>query len=665
MKKLITLVFILMSIFLFNNVTASEDIVGRWVGKLEPAPDTELTIHFVIDKNDDGSYSVVLDSPDQGGIKDIKASSVVFDSGKLTLDVTDLSGSYEGVLKDGQFEGNWVQEGTAIPLNLKPYEKPVLTQEDKAKLLGPWHGPLDIPNISLTAVVRFEIKEDKFLGFFTIPEQGGNETPLTDIELNDDGTFRFKLAGRLEYKGKLADDEIVGTLLQPGQPIPITLKKGEFKAPTYSLNLPEEIKKSLTGEWHGHLKMPTMNLHVEFRFDTTEKGEFVGFYGVPDQNVKGIPFKEGNIIDGKLVLKIAVANAEYKGALTGDELTGEWSQAGMPTMPLSMKKGEYVPPVYDLALPKETKELLAGEWHGHLKTPQTLLHVVFRFETTEKGEFLGFYDIPDQNVEGTQIFEANLSDGKLTLKVPNAQFKGELVGDELTGEVTQAQNVTPLTMKKGEYVPPVYALDLPKETMETLSGEWFGKPDKITVVLRFERNDGGDFLGFVDSPDIEAPSVPITDIEWTENKVTMQIPHAGTEFKGEFVNNELVGQWTQNTKSFEVTIKKGKYIPPVYSLGLPEETMKLLTGKWQGKLANMTFILTFEKTEKGDFVGSFEIPEQKLKKVPIIEAKFSNGNLTLKELIVNGEINGKLSGDVYDAEWKQEGFQSPLTLKKE
>ena len=78
--------------------------------------------------NADGSYEVVLNSPEQGAIKDIKASSVSYDSGILKLDVTDLSGSYEGILKDGKFEGNWKQEGTLIPLNLKPYEKPVLSK---------------------------------------------------------------------------------------------------------------------------------------------------------------------------------------------------------------------------------------------------------------------------------------------------------------------------------------------------------------------------------------------------------------------------------------------------------------------------------------------------------------------------------------------------------
>jgi len=117
MKKLIMVFILLFSVLFCNSALAADDITGTWQGKLVPAPGSELDIQFVITRGDDGAYSVVLNSPDQGAIKDIKASSVVFDSGKLTMDVTDLSGAYEGVLKDGKFEGNWKQEGELIPLN--------------------------------------------------------------------------------------------------------------------------------------------------------------------------------------------------------------------------------------------------------------------------------------------------------------------------------------------------------------------------------------------------------------------------------------------------------------------------------------------------------------------------------------------------------------------
>ena len=673
MKLLFKILIILIAAFQINIALANEDISGTWQGTLAPAPGSELVIQFVITKNDDGSYSVVLNSPDQGAIKNIKASSVTFDSGTLKLDVTDLSGAYEGILKDGQFEGNWKQEGTSIPFNLKPYEKPVLTKEDMAILSGQWHGEVKVPTAgTYTLVFKFETKEGSdFKATLDIPEAGTgpNGIPVTDVEL-DGGAVKFKVpAIQSDFKGKLAQDEISGEFKLQTQPLPLTLKKGEYKAPTHDLKLPEDIQDQLAGEWHGQLKMPMNILHVVAKFEKTKKGEFIGSYGLPDQNVKGIPITEANIVDGKIVLKIKVANAEYKGQIDGDKLTGEWSQAGMSTIPLSFKKGEYIPPVFNLDLPEKTKNSLKGEWHGQLKTPTSLVHVSLRFETTKKGEFLGFYDIPDQNVKDVKVFEADLSDGKLTIKIPNAIYTAKLEGDELNGEVVeQNKRRTPLTMQKGKYVPPVYNLDLPKETKELLSGEWYGKPDKVTLVFRFEKSEKGDFLGFVDSPDIGAPSIPITELEFADNNIVVKVPHAGAEFKGKFAGNEFTGEWTQNSKPAPLTLKKGKYVPEVYSLKLPKEIMKVLTGKWQAKIvsSNQTMIFVFEKNKKGDFIGYFQIPEQKLNRVSFTEAKFSNGVLTMKEKLGVAEITGKLSGDnEIKAQWKQGASITPLDLKKQ
>jgi hypothetical protein len=560
MKKLITLVSILISVLLINNVLASEDIVGTWEGKLVPAPGSELIIHFVIDKSADGSYSVVLDSPDQGAIKNINASSVVYDSGKLKLDVADLSGSYEGVFKDGKFEGNWMQEGESLPLNLSPYEKPVLTKEDKTRLLGQWHGELKIPTGTHTLVFRFEMGEEgEFNAFLDLPDAGASGLPVVDVELVD-GNVRLNIpAAQAEVKGKLAESEIVGEIKLSAQPFPLTLKKGEYKAPVLSLHLPKETAERLSGEWHGQLKMPMSIVHVEFRFETTEKGEFVGFFGMPDQNLKGVPITEADLSDGKLNMKVKALNAEFKGQLTGDELAGEWAQAGMSNIPLALKKGEYVPPVYSLDLPKETMEHLSGEWHGELKAPRATVTVVLRFETTEKGEFVGFEDVPDQKVKGIPVIEAKLTDGKLTLKVPAADFKGQLAGDEFTGEVVQAGTThIPLTLKKGKYVPPVYGLNLPKETMERLSGKWHGRLGNFNLVFRFEKNEKGEFLGFIDNPGAGSTGTQITDASMSDDKLILKVKLVNGEFKGELSDTSLTGEWTQGDQATPapLTLKK-------------------------------------------------------------------------------------------------------------
>lgn len=447
MKIYIKVLILLFSTLFISNALASEDITGTWQGKLVPAPGSELVIHFKIDQNADGSYSVVLNSPDQGAIKNIKASSVVFDSGSLKMDVTELSGSYEGVVKDGKIEGDWKQEGTLLPLNLSPYEKPELTKKDMDILLGQWHGPLNIPTGSITVVIRFEMNEKgDFVCFLDSPDQGASGIPVSDVELVD-GNLKLKIPSlRAEYKGKFGDSGIVGEFKQGSAPMPLTLKKGEYKAQVNKLNLPEETMEHLSGEWHGQLKTPATTLAVVFNFERTEKGEFVGSISIPDQGVKGLPVTEANLSDGKLTLKVKAVQAEFKGKLADNELTGEWTQPGMSSMPLLLKKGKYIPQVYSLKLPSETMERLSGKWQGKLG-PLTL---VFRFKKTEKGDFLGFLDSPDQGAKGIQFTEASLSDGKLTLKVKmaNAEFKGQLSDESLVGEWVQGGKNTPLTLKK-------------------------------------------------------------------------------------------------------------------------------------------------------------------------------------------------------------------------
>ena len=558
MKHLIRVFIVLIAILLINNAIAAENITGTWQGKLVPEPGNEMIIQFVITQNADGSLSVVLNSPDQGAIKDIKASSVVYSSGKLTMDVTDLSGSYEGFVKDGKIEGNWKQEGASIPLNLVPYKKPVLTKGDKDKLLGQWHGELKIPTGSYMLLFRFEMKEKgEFQGFLDIPDAGAKDVPVADVELVDNNVKIQIPAVQAEIKGKLADNEIVGEIKLNTQPFPITIKKGEYKAPSYNLALPKETMEGLTGEWHGQLRLPTAILHVSFRFETTKKGELVGFYEVPDQKVK-IPITEANISDGKLTLKVKAANAEFKGKLAGNELTGEVMQAGMNNMPLSLKKGQYIPPVYNLALPKEIRDTLSGEWFGELKATTGTVILVFRFETTEKGAFLGFEDVPDAMVKGLTFIEANFKDGKLTLKAPHAEFKGQLSGDQFTGEAIETGKSTPIlfTLKKGKYIPPVRNLNLPKETKEKLAGKWQGKIGGLTMIFRFETTKKGDFLGFIDIPEQNTKGLEFTEASMSDGVLSLKLKVANAEFKGKLSDNSLAGEWIQGGRNTPLTLKK-------------------------------------------------------------------------------------------------------------
>jgi|GEM_PF-556753 len=440
MKKFIKLFVLMITVLQITSVLAAENIAGTWQGKLVTAPGSEMTIQFIITQETGGSYSAILNCPDMGStIKNIKANSVAFSSGSLKLNVAELSGSYEGVLKNGKIDGKWKQEGTSFPLVLATYEKPTLSKKDMDKLLGSWNGKITIPGGSLTVVFRFERTEKgEFVGFTDSPDQGGFGIPVTEMGMSD-GILILKISTiQGEYKGKLGENEIAGELKQAGMTMPLTLKKGEYKGPV--LTLPKEVMDKLLGEWNGPLTMPTGgSIIVVFRFEMTKNSEFVGFLDSPDQGAKGLPVTEANLSDAKLTLKITSLNGEFKGQLSGDKLVGAFTQAGNST-PLTLNKGAYVAPVYKLSMPKDAMEKLSGKWNGKMPSwdgKSDPSDVVFRFEKAKNGDFKGFVDMPAQGTTGMPVTEANLSEGKLTLKIKAAmpvEFKGQLSGDKLVGE---------------------------------------------------------------------------------------------------------------------------------------------------------------------------------------------------------------------------------------
>ena len=235
MKYIITLAVLLFTILQFNNLMAAESITGTWQGKLITGPGAEMNIQFIINKEDNGSYSVILNSPDEGAIKNIKASAVVFKSGVLQLDVPEFNGSYEGVLRNGTIDGKWKQEGQSFDLALRPYEKPILSKKDIDKLLGTWQGKPEMPKptntptrafIGQTFAFRFEISEnDEFVGFFGIPDMTPIDMPIY-IEMSDESIILKGSRMGLEYKGKFEGDKIVGEIKTSGSAVQtLTLKK--------------------------------------------------------------------------------------------------------------------------------------------------------------------------------------------------------------------------------------------------------------------------------------------------------------------------------------------------------------------------------------------------------------------------------------------------------
>lgn len=452
MKKTCMILMVLIALC-FNVASAEENLSGIWEGKLVTGPDAELTVQFKIKREADGSYTALINSPDQGGLKNIPATSVTYDSNTLKIDVKEVSGSFEGVVKDNVIDGKWSQAGTSFPLSLKPYVRPTLSEASMDILMGKWQGMLKTPVADLTIVFRFEkTKAGDFVGFLDVPAQSAHGIVINDVIL-DDGNLTLKVnAAALQYKATLSDSGFDGKWIQGTQEYPLSLKKGGEDI-VNRLELSEASYDILSGPWNGKITIPQgpVTVTIVLRFEKTEQGDIVGFLDSPDQGTSGVAITDASLENGTFSVKIKGLRVEFDGKLAGNEMVGEWKQAGRG-LPLTLKKGKAQGTT--LALSQAAMDQLAGKWHGKVDTQQGqgTLRITVRFEKNDGGDAVGYLDSPDQGRSGIPINEAKLEEGNLTFKVSvlMAEYKGKLSGDTITGQLSLGPKSFDVPLERGK-----------------------------------------------------------------------------------------------------------------------------------------------------------------------------------------------------------------------
>lgn len=325
---------------------SAQELAGTWQGKLQVDPKTAMTIQFTFAKKPDGSYSAVLNSPDNGALKNMAADTVVWKGGALSVQVAALSGGFDGTLKGGTLTGQWKQPGGALPLVLSPYQKPVMAKAAADTLTGTWSGPLTTPGGTLTFVAQFKA-DDKgdMQGTLAVPEQGNRPLPMSDIQF-DGSKMTFKIAVVSgEYTGTYANGAVTGLWrqgnpLQPPAGIPVVMKKGEYVAKVFPLKMPGESFALLAGNWKGdlHVNGPQgpVTVSIVLRFETNTRADMVAFMDIPAQKVTDVPITEATLTNGKVAIKIGPQGG-FDATLTGNTMTGQW-KAGPQTIPLTMTR---------------------------------------------------------------------------------------------------------------------------------------------------------------------------------------------------------------------------------------------------------------------------------------------------------------------------------------
>ncbi|AZA93098.1 Penicillin-binding protein E [Chryseobacterium nakagawai] len=96
-------------------------IEGTWNGELD-TQNMKLPVIFKISKKSQG-YITTLISPKQSS-KEILTDKTDFNNNELTLEISSIRAGYKGIYKTDHFEGNLIQNGKMMTLNLYRESKP-------------------------------------------------------------------------------------------------------------------------------------------------------------------------------------------------------------------------------------------------------------------------------------------------------------------------------------------------------------------------------------------------------------------------------------------------------------------------------------------------------------------------------------------------------------
>lgn len=103
---------------------------------------------------------------------------------------------------------------------------------------------------------------------------------------------------------------------------------------------------------------------------------------------------------------------------------------------------------------------VAGTWSGAIDVPGAALGIVVRLQVTEAGQWSGTIDIPQQNAKAVPLAAIAVQPPDVSFQIPGAPgaptIRGTLSADgtRMTGTLTQGGGSVPVSLTRGEPVPP-------------------------------------------------------------------------------------------------------------------------------------------------------------------------------------------------------------------
>ena len=98
-------------------------------------------------------------------------------------------------------------------------------------------------------------------------------------------------------------------------------------------------------------------------------------------------------------------------------------------------------------------------------------------------------------------------------------------------------------------------------TKENLSGSWKGKLSvngvSLRIIFNISEDESGKLMATLDSPDQGAQGIPMGEVIFSDEKVSIGAPAIGAKYEGNYENeNTISGIWSQGGQAFELKMSK-------------------------------------------------------------------------------------------------------------
>jgi hypothetical protein len=308
----------------------------------------------------------------------------------------------------------------------------------------------------------------------------------------------------------------------------------------------------------------------------------------------------------------------------------------------------------------------AGTWQGKLAvSPNESMTIQFIITRQANGSYAALVNSPDtgaiKNVSATGV---KFAAGKLTIDVANlnGSYSGTVGKGVITGEWKQEGSTLPLVLTP-YIIPPV-------STLKPLVGEWLGDFEppgaaKMKAVAHFEISKDGKFNAFVDLPEQGSMGTPISDVRLEGTQVSFKVAGGAAEYTGKLIANKIEGMVKQGGQEIKLNLAKGKYEVPGFAM--PAESMKRLLGEWAGNTepSKMAIVFRFETTSSGKLAVFMDVPDQRVKGVPVKDFTFNADQITIKLPGLSGDTyTGQISGNSMKGTFKLNNNDQELNLAK-